>query len=238
MAGETILVVDDDADIREIIGMYLEKEGYNVFFAINGRQALACAFSETPDLIILDMMLPDLDGIEVCQKIRKKLSTPIIFLSCKSTPNDKSFGLIAGGDDYMSKPFEGIELLARVNAQLRRNRILKKLNGINFTSNQISYPGLTIDLRSHSIVANGHEVILSPKEFQLFALLTQNPNVVFSSEQLFQALWNTDSFGDYRTIMVHISNIRKKIEKVPKNPQFILTVKGVGYKFCSKNLLS
>jgi len=178
------------------------------------------------------MMLPDLDGIEVCQELRKNQSTPIIFLSCKSTPTDKSIGLIAGGDDYMSKPFDAIELLARVKAHLRRNRILESSNSLNTKSQLICYPGLTIDLNRYSVVVNGQDVILSPKEFQLLELLAQNPNKVFSNEQLFKSLWGTDSFGDHRTVMVHISNIRKKLKQDSKNPVFIQTIKGIGYKFC------
>jgi DNA-binding response OmpR family regulator len=232
LAGETILVVDDDEDIREIITLYLKNEGYKVVLAEDGNQALTFALSLNPDLIILDMMLPGLDGIDVCQELRKQLTAPIIFLSCKSTPRDKSIGLIAGGDDYMSKPFDAIELLARVKAHLRRNRILKNLNNTNTSNNQIHYPGLTIDLYSHSVVANGQNVILSPKEFQMLTLLVQNPNIIFSNTQLFQSVWGTESFGDYGTVMVHISNIRKKIEKNHSNPEFIQTVKGVGYKFC------
>lgn len=232
MAGETILVVDDDEDIREIITMYLEKEGYHAASASDGKQALSYAFSIKPDLIILDMMLPGLDGIEVCQELRKRISTPIIFLSCKSTPGDKSIGLIAGGDDYMSKPFDSVELLARVKAHLRRSRMLENSNGADASSSLICYPGLTIDLNSYTVIAAGQEVILSPKEFQLLALLAQNPNSVISNEQLFQSLWGTDSLGDYRTVMVHISNLRKKIEQDPKKPLFIHTIKGVGYKFC------
>ncbi|HBV88584.1 MAG TPA: DNA-binding response regulator [Desulfosporosinus sp.] len=232
MAGETILVVDDDDDIREIITMYLENEGFQVISAFDGTQALAYANSVNPDLIILDMMLPDLDGIEVCQELRKNQSTPIIFLSCKSTPTDKSIGLIAGGDDYMSKPFDAIELLARVKAHLRRNRILESSNSLNTKSQLICYPGLTIDLNRYSVVVNGQNVILSPKEFQLLELLAQNPNTVFSNEQLFKSLWGTDSFGDHRTVMVHISNIRKKLKQDSKNPVFIQTIKGIGYKFC------
>lgn len=231
MAGETILIVDDDADIREIITLYLEKEGYQLISASDGRQAIEYALSANPDLIILDMMLPGLDGIEVCQEIRKKLTTPIIFLSCKSTPSDKSIGLIAGGDDYMSKPFDTMELLARVKAHLRRNRMLRSMNSTT-SNNIISYPSLTIDLNSYSVMLNGENIILSPKEFQLLSLLAQNPNTVFSNEELFQTLWGTDSLGDLRTIMVHISNIRKKIEPDHKNPSYIKTIKGAGYKFC------
>lgn len=232
MAGENILVVDDDEDIREIISMYLENEGYNVIQAIDGNQALLHALSTNPDLIILDMMIPGLDGIEVCQELRKKINTPIIFLSCKSTPSDKSIGLIAGGDDYMSKPFDAMELLARVKAHLRRNRILQDPNYMSNQSKLICHPGLTIDLNNHSVSVNDQDAVLSPKEFQLLVLLAQNPNVVFSNEQLFESIWGSESFGDYRTVMVHISNIRKKIEKDPKKPTLIQTIKGVGYKFC------
>lgn len=131
----------------------------------------------------------------------------------------------------MSKPFDTIELLARIKAHLRRNRMLESSNGVNIPSNLICYPGLVIDLRRHCVVANGQEVILSPREFQLLALLAQNPNMVFDNEHLFQTLWGADSYGDYRTVMVHISNIRKKIEQNPKEPVFIQTIKGVGYKF-------
>ena len=232
MAGETILVVDDDADIREIITIYLEKEGYHVITASDGNEALNYTFSHTPDLIVMDMMLPGLDGIEVCQEIRKKLFTPIIFLSCKSTPNEKSLGLIAGGDDYMGKPFDSIELLARIKAHLRRNRLIADSNR-DRANNHIKFNGLTIDLDSHYVVAQGQTVSLSLKEFQLLVLLAQNPNKVFTYENLFQSLWDTESLGDYRTIMVHISNIRRKIEQNPKKPEFIKTVKGIGYKFCS-----
>ncbi|MFP4662547.1 MAG: response regulator [Halanaerobiales bacterium] len=232
MAGETILVVDDDEDIREIIAMYLENEGYDVVLAADGKQGLKYALSVSPDLIILDMMLPGLDGIELCQELRKELPTPIIFLSCKSTPGDKSKGLIAGGDDYMSKPFDTEELIARVKAHIRRNRILEKNSpGISVMDKKIYYPGLIIDIDGYSVEANGQEVILTPKEFQLLTVLAQNPDIVFSNEKLYNDLWDAESFGDYRTVMVHISKIRKKIESDPKNPKFIKTIKGVGYKF-------
>lgn len=223
MAGETILVVDDDEDIREIIALYLAKEGYKIEEASNGLQALAVFAGLNPDLIIMD--------IEVCQEIRKKTDIPIIFLSCKGEPVDKSMGLIAGGDDYMSKPFEAIELLARVKALLRRYRVTQNTFE---TTNTICFPGLMIDLNSYSVLVDGQPVILSPKEFQLLFLLAQNPNTVFSSEELFQAVWNTESYGDFRTVMVHISNIRKKIEKNPNNPVYVKTVKGAGYKFCTQ----
>ena len=231
MARETILVVDDDEDIREIITLYLEDENYHVITANNGNEALSSAFSANPDLIILDMVLPDLDGIEVCQQLRKKLYTPILFLSSKSTATDKYTGLIAGGDDYICKPFDSLELIARVKAHLRRNRILEKRNIANNQTSIISHHNVRIDVSNYKVTVNREEVILSPKEFQILALLAQNPNTVFSNEQIYQSLWHSDSLGDYRTIMVHISNIRKKIEGDPKNPILIQTVKGVGYKF-------
>lgn len=234
LAGETILVVEDDADIREIVTMYLEKEGYDVISVADGIKALTSAFTVNADLIILDMMLPGLDGIEVCQELRKKLSTPIIFLSCKGSALDKSIGLMAGGDDYMSKPFEPVELLARVKAHLRRNRMLQSTQK---TSNILNFPGLTVDLSSYTVFANERSVTLSPKEFQLLALLVQNPNQVFSSGELYEELWESESLGDHRTVMVHISNIRRKIEKDPTDPVFIQTIKGVGYKFCSGELV-
>ena len=228
VAGETILIVDDDADIQEVLTLYLENEGYQVITAADGIEAVTTALSANPDLIILDMMLPGLDGIEVCQEIRKELTTPIIFLSCKGEPLDKSIGLTAGGDDYMSKPFHSIEILARVKAHLRRNRMLTQATQ---KKKVLTFPDLTIDLTSLSVIANDEQVILSPKEFQLLALLAENPNTVFSSEALFQALWDLESNGDNRTVMVHISNIRKKIEQDPTKPAFIKTVKGAGYKF-------
>lgn len=229
MAGETILVVDDDSDIREIVTMYLEADNYKVIVAADGYEAISHTDQYNPDLIILDMVLPSLDGIEVCQLIRKNHDSPILFLSSKSTSNDKATGLIAGGDDYISKPFDPKELLARVKAHLRRNRILEQK--AHKAENLILYPNLSIDLKSYIVTAYDREVSLSQMEFQLLTLLAQNPNVVITSEQLFEELWHTESFGDYRTLLVHISNLRKKIERDPRNPVFIHTIKGVGYKF-------
>jgi len=230
LAGETILIVDDDEDIQEVLTLYLEKESYTVIKASDGKQAVTYALSANPDLIILDMMLPGLDGIEVCQEIRKQLTTPIIFLSCKGTPIEKSMGLTAGGDDYMSKPFDAMELLARIKAHLRRSRMSRNTDN---PDKILTYPGLTIDLISLSVVVNEQLVTLSPKEFQLLALLAQNPNTVFSSEQLFKTLWGAESLGDHRTVMVHISNIRRKVEQDPTKPVYIKTLKGAGYKFCA-----
>lgn len=230
MAGETILIVDDDADIREILTMYLANDGYHPVAATDGMQALSMLQKLNPDLIILDVMMPELDGIEACQELRKTTNAPIIFLSCRATPIDKSLGLVAGGDDYMSKPFDTIELLARVKAQLRRSR-LPASSHPRSNGNPLCYLHLKINRDSHNVQISGQDVSLSPLEFRLLAFLAQNPGTVFSNEELYQALWGNESFGDYRTIMVHISNIRKKIESDPRSPVFIHTIKGVGYKF-------
>lgn len=239
MAGETILIVDDDHDIRDILVMYLENEGYNVITSSNGINALEKVSSSNPNLIILDMMLPDLDGMEVCQELRKTTSTPILFLSSRSTAEDKSRGLIAGGDDYLSKPFAPVELIARVKAHLRRNRLLKEsnpnVNSARTTSNMINYGNLIINIDSHMVQLNGEDVFLAPKEFQILVLLAQNPNHIFNNEEIFRTIWGTDSMGDIRTVMVHISNLRKKIEPDPKNPTYIQTIKGVGYRFDYNN---
>lgn len=232
MAGETILVADDDMDIREILTMYLETESYKVITATNGYEAISQANQHKPDLIVLDMVMPGLDGIEVCQAIRKSHSTPILFLSSKSTPKDKTIGLIAGGDDYISKPFDSNELLARVKAHLRRNRIIEQ----NIPNNQdyLQFPNLTIDFKAYTVTSYGRNVILPHMEFKLLLLLAQNPNTVITYEELYKELWQMESYGDYRTLLVHVSNIRRKIEKDPKNPLFIQTIKGTGYKFISE----
>lgn len=163
------------------------------------------------------------------------MNVPILFLSSKSTPKDKSIGLIAGGDDYISKPFESIELVARIKAHLRRSRMLSS-NAVtdNSKTTRICYPDLTIDIDCFTVEAYGQNVLLSPKEFQLLVLLAKNPEIVFSNEKLFEAVWNTESSGDYRTLQVHISNIRKKLNPDSKYSDFIHTVKGVGYKFSCK----
>lgn len=234
MAGETILIIDDELEISELLELYLKQSGFQTICTDNGQDALKLARSHNPDLIILDVLLPDLDGIEICHELRKFTNIPIIFLSCKSEDMDKILGLTVGGDDYLTKPFSPGELVARVKAHLRRNRLI---NGPKHQEeSQLSFPGLVIDMVSHVVFVNDQPVILSAKEFKLLVLLAQNPNRVFSIEQIFQSVWNSVSFGDNRTVMVHISNLRKKVEPDPSNPQFILTIKGVGYKFNTDQL--
>ncbi|HHY91057.1 MAG TPA: response regulator transcription factor [Clostridiales bacterium] len=231
MAREKILIIDDELEINELIKSYLEKEDFQTSSAYNGRQALEMVRQEKPDLIILDIMLPDIDGIELCLDLRKHSDAPILFLSCKSEELDKILALSVGGDDYVTKPFLPGELVARVKAHLRRNRLLatpKKNNSI------IKYPGLEVNLESHEVWVNQEPVNLSAKEFEILSLLIKNPKRIFSMEQLYQMVWKSESLeGDSRTIMVYISNLRKKIEPDPANPKYIINIRGVGYKFNS-----
>lgn len=227
MSGEKILVVDDETEIRDLITLYLIKNGFQAITAENGLQAIDLAHTQKPDLIILDILLPGLDGIEVCQILRKNNHVPILFLSCKSQDADKIQGLTVGGDDYITKPFSFGELVARVKSHLRRSHLA---NPIRTEENSlITYPGLVINLISHEVLVNNCPVDLAAKEFQLLALLTQNPNKIFSIDHLFQLLW--DSHGDCRTVMTHMSNLRKKIEQDPSNPKYVRTIRNVGYKF-------
>lgn len=240
IAGEKILVADDDKDTRDLLDMYLTKNNFRVTTAPNGTSVLNLITTGQPDLIILDVLMPGLDGFEVCQAIRKESDVPILFLSAKESDIDKILGLGVGGDDYMTKPFSLAELVARVKAHLRRNRTLnkslinKKTATVHDTMQHIlKFPNLEIDLQSYIVRVNGSTVSLPAKEFHLLSLLARNPNKVFSVEQLFETVWGVDSLGDHRTVMVHISNLRKKIEPDHTNPQYISTIRGIGYKFNS-----
>ncbi|MCY9515860.1 response regulator transcription factor [Paenibacillus apiarius] len=225
-----ILIVDDELEITELISLYLRREGYHVFVADNGYTALQMVKEVAPDLIILDILLKSLDGIEVCKEIRKTSNVPILFVSCKSDDVDIIMGLTVGGDDYITKPFSPSQLVARVKAHLRRTSLSSRNYPIPL-QHKITFGALEIDLHSHNVIVEGKSVALSAKEFDLLAYLAQSPNKVFKLEQLYQHIWNTESFGDTRTLMVHISNLRKKIEPDPTQPRYIVTVRGVGYKF-------
>ncbi|WP_028307893.1 response regulator transcription factor [Desulfitibacter alkalitolerans] len=228
MAGEKILIIDDERDIIQLVTLLLQDERYQVISAESGQQALKLARTEKPDLIILDVFLPDMDGIDVCQELRHFTSVPILFLSCKCDDIDKIVGLRVGGDDYITKPFSPGELIARVKAHLRRSRLPSTINKHNRI---YRYPGLEIDVASHEIRLNHSIVNLSAKEFQILAILAQNPSRIFTADHLFQLVWNLEDFTDTRTVAVHISSLRKKIEPDPAKPRYVLTVRGVGYKF-------
>ena len=228
MAGEKILIIDDEHDILRLLSLYLKDERYQVTTAESGRQALKLARQEKPDLIILDIFLPDMDGIEICQELRNYTNVPILFLSCKSDDIDKIVGLRVGGDDYITKPFSPGELIARVKAHLRRSRLLGAVNKHNQV---LKFPGLEIDIAGHEIRSDKSIIPVSAKEFQLLTILAKNPNRVFHQDHLFDLVWGAEDLGDTRTVAVHISNLRKKIEPNPARPRYILTVRGVGYKF-------
>lgn len=231
MNRDRVLIVDDDPDIRNILELYLAKEGFNITSATEGKEAIDQIDRFNPDLIILDIMMPGLDGYETCQAIREKTNAPILFLSAKEDDFDKILGLRIGGDDYITKPFSPSVLVARIKAHLRRNRLTSNKKGNATEQSFIQFPGLSINLDSCIVRVNGTPISLPAKEYQLLCLLGKNVEKVFSVEQLFQLIWGENSLGDNRTVMVHISNLRKKIEPDPSKPMYILTVRGIGYKF-------
>ncbi len=229
MAREHILIVDDEPEIIDFIKMYLLEENFIVSCAFTGKEALQKAKIEQPSLIVLDIMLPDIDGIELCLNIRKISNSPVLFISCKSNDIDKVQALSAGGDDYLTKPFSSLELVARIKAHLRRNRMVEKEK---YNNHIIKYDELEIHLDTHEVFINKSLIHLSAKEFDILTLLIKNPKRIYSVEQLYESVWKeTVLEGDSRTIIVYIGNIRKKIEPEPSNPKYILTIRGVGYKF-------
>lgn len=238
MAGEKILIVEDEPEIADLIKLYLKREGFLPCWTSSGATALETYRREKPELVILDVLLPELDGLEVCRQLRRETNCPIIFLSCKGLEMDKVLGLTMGADDYVTKPFSPGELLARVKAQLRRSRIFHEAslpaNHGDSSSQVLKFPCLEINLRSHEVKFHNKPVSLSTKEFQLLALLARNPNQVLTTEQIFDRIWGYDHNGDTRTVMVHIRNLRKKVEEDPSCPKRIVTVRGVGYKFIEK----
>ena len=223
----TVLIVDDEEDIRELVGIYLKNEGYNICKAVNGQEALQCLSDMQIDLAILDVMMADMDGIALCMEIRKKSNIPIIMLSAKDQDMDKVIGLSAGADDYLAKPFNPVELVARVKAQLRR------FNDFNERkpSSILEYMELSMNLETHRVFLNLKEVQLTPKEFAILELLWKNKGNVFSTEHIYDSLWSEEAYDINNVVMVHIRNLRSKIEPDIKNPQYIKTVWGVGYKF-------
>lgn len=226
-AKNNILVADDDFEIAELAGIYLEKEGFNVFKAHNGLECLHIMEQEDIDLVILDIMMPGVDGIETCKRIREKYNIPIIMLSAKSQGQDIIEGLDTGADDYITKPFNPLELVARVNSQLRR---YLKLNPNGPASTEITIRGLTIDKINHKVSLNGKNINLTPIEFDILCLLAENKGKVFSTQEIFEGIWKEPFFDSNNTVMVHIRNIREKLGESPRNPLFIKTVWGVGYK--------
>jgi DNA-binding response OmpR family regulator len=230
MPNENILLVDDEKGIIDFSTLYLAEEGFHVFSAASGAETLDILKKQKIDLIVLDIMLPDVEGTELCLSIRKMTDCPIIFASCKSNDIDKVIALGAGGDDYLTKPFSGLELVARVKAHLRRNRLMENKKAP--LKSTLEYQDISINKDTYEVLCEGRKIPLSAKEFEILALLMSNPKRIYTVEQIYEAVWKQNSLdGDSRTIIVYIGNIRKKIEPDPSNPKFILTVRGVGYKF-------
>lgn len=222
----TVLVVDDDSEIRDVIHVYLRNEGYHVIEATDGLEALDVIKKTPVHLVILDVMMPRMDGIKACIQIREISNTPIIMLSAKEEDMDKITGLMTGADDYMIKPFNPLELLARVKAQLRRQSLMGKEE---FNS-LIIIKDLIIDKAKHSVTLKGNNISLTPLEFSILELLASHPGQVFSSEKIYESVWKEPYGYSDNTVMVHIRNLREKIEESPRDPNYIKTVWGVGYK--------
>jgi two-component system response regulator VicR len=233
MGKETILVVDDEKEIAELVRDYLEFENFNVICAYDGQQALELFQEHQPDLAILDVMLPKLDGLEVCKNIRAKSSIPILMLSAKKSDVDKILGLGLGADDYITKPFSPKVLVARVKAHLRRYR---QFSDLSKKGGRLTFNNLVIDLNAYSVYVNDKPVSLSSKEFEVLKFLATHPNRVFTREEIFHNVWGYNEYGDINTVTVHISKIREKIEEDPSHPVYIQTVWGVGYKFTGGNI--
>ena len=231
MEKGTILIVDDEKEIRDLVDIYLKSDGYNTVKACDGLEAIEVLEKNEIDLIILDVMMPNLNGIETCLKIREMREMPIIMLSAKSEDIDKILGLNMGADDYLTKPFNPLELIARVKSQLRRfYKFNKKVDLLEEDNNVIHIEDLIINLETHEVILGDNLLKLTPTEFDILALLSQSRGKVFSIENIYESVWNQEFMTSDNTVMVHIRKIREKIEEDPRNPRFIKTVWGVGYK--------
>ncbi|MGU7364790.1 MULTISPECIES: response regulator transcription factor [Bacillus] len=227
MQKEKILIVDDDIEIRKIVSIYLKNEGYEIIDASDAIEALETLRNTTIDLIILDIMLPKMDGIEACLKIREQYQMPIIFLSAKDEDIDKIQGLMSGAEDYITKPFNPLELMARIKSQLRRYRVYQTEEVKQFI-HEIGH--LKVDEKTRQVFIRNEEVRLTPKEFDILSLLVRNKGKVFSVEKIYEMVWEDSFYKSDNTVMVHITKIREKIEENPRQPVYLKTVWGVGYR--------
>ncbi|GAA1473541.1 MtrAB system response regulator MtrA [Corynebacterium felinum] len=220
--AQKILVVDDDPAISEMLSLVLDAEGFEAVVVNDGAQATDVFFKENPDLVLLDLMLPGMNGIDICRAIRQESTVPIVMLTAKTDTVDVVLGLESGADDYVPKPFKAKELVARVRARLR--------GAPENTHDSIEIGDLLIDIKGHSVFRGGEEISLTPLEFDLLSELASKPGQVFSREELLQRVWGYRNASDTRLVNVHVQRLRSKIEKDPENPQIVLTVRGVGYK--------
>ena len=231
MEKQRILIVDDDENIAELISLYLMKECFATEIAYNGKDAIALANTFHPDLILLDIMLPDIEGTVLSLDIRRISNAPIIFLSAKTKEIDKIVALSAGGDDYITKPFMPGELIARIKAHIRRQKTLAA-SYEKITPNVVEFDKVKIDFDTHECYLDGKEVKLTSKEFEILKLFIDNPRKVFPAEQIYETVWKTNCLdNDARTVMVYISTLRKKLESSTASANYIISVRGVGYKF-------
>lgn len=221
---EKILIVDDDIDIINLVKDILEDEGYVVDYALNGKDGESKILSNSYDLVLLDIMLPDINGQQIMRDVRDVVNIPIIFLTAKSKKIDKILGFEIGGDDYITKPFDDMDLLVRVKAHLRR----EKRNGSNVNNNKINFNGISIDKNSYEVTVNNEKIALSTMEFNILSYLMENPNIVLSREKIYEGVWGYNEYGDINTVTVHIKKLREKIDKEGK---YIKTIWGAGYKF-------
>jgi two-component system response regulator VanR len=225
-----ILVIDDEIEIVELIEAFLANEGYKVYKAYSGKDGLSILEKVEIHIVILDIMLPEIDGLEVCRRIRKSKNIPIIMLSAKSQDIDKILGLGTGADDYMVKPFNPMELIARIKSQLRRYFYFSKDIKPNIDKDIIELKGIIVNKRNHSVAMYGNKLDLTPTEYEILLLLADNCGRVFSREEIFERVWKEKYFESNNTVMVHMWRLREKIEQNPKEPKIIETVWGVGYK--------
>lgn len=230
MEVPTILVIDDDSTIQDLLAIYLINEGFQVIKASDGLEALDILTRLKVDLIILDIMMPKLDGIQACLKIREKNEVPIIMLSANTEDLDKIHGLSVGADDYMTKPFNPLEMLARVKSQLRRYLYYQHPTDASAPAEVLEIGNMIINTITHQVLINKKEVKLTPKEFAILELLARHRGMVFSRERIYESVWQEAILESENTVMVHIRNIREKIEENPRKPHYLKNVWGVGYK--------
>ena len=231
MAETNILVVDDEQEIADLVEIYLVSDGYKVFKASNAQEGLDILEKEDIQMVLLDIMMPGMSGLEMCKKIRETNNIPIIMLSARSTDLDKILGLGTGADDYVVKPFNPLELTARVKSQLRRYTQLNPNSGAKEADkNEISIKGLVINKDNHKVTVYGEEIKLTPIEFDILYLLASNPGKVFSTDEIFEKVWNEKVYEANNTVMVHIRRLRGKMKEDERQDKIITTVWGVGYK--------
>ena len=226
-----VLICDDDRDIRNALKIYLSGEGYKILEAENGAAALEVLSKNEVHLILMDIMMPKMDGVSATAKLRETSNAPVILLTAKSEDNDKILGLTAGADDYITKPFNPLEVIARVKAQLRRYAYL---GGMEHKPEAVVIGGIELDDNGKAVTLNGDPVSLTPTEYEILKLFLQNPGKVFSSKEIYTAVWNSDPLGAEGTIAVHIRHLREKLEIDPANPRYLKVVWGKGYKLEDK----